>query len=70
MESAAVCQAAEPYAIPVIAICAIDHCLDISSNDLSIEEDAIKICAERLAKLIMECLTRIDEFRAALVAKE
>ncbi len=54
----------------MIAICAIYHCLYISSNDLSIEEDAIKICAERLAKLIMECLTRIDEFRAALVAKE
>jgi adenosylhomocysteine nucleosidase len=62
MESAAVFRAAEHYETPVIAIRAISNCLDADGNDLGTETEAIKMCADRIASLLLECLLKTNQF--------
>ena len=69
MESAAVFRAAEHYDTPVIAIRAISNSLDAEENDLGAEPGAIKICADRIATLLLECFAKTKQLKAVLVAQ-
>lgn len=56
MESAGVFKAAEYYEVPVITLRAISNRLDTDGNDLGTKDNALAICAQRLASCLIPIL--------------